>query len=91
MGGLASLIANAINTCNFSFSFVLLTRRVPFARQEWYTCVEHYHRTCITISDLVIGNEYFFRIYAENMCGLSESATQTKDCALIVKEGTARV
>ncbi|XP_056434848.1 myosin-binding protein C, slow-type isoform X6 [Gadus chalcogrammus] len=54
---------------------------------EWYTCVEHYHRTCITISDLVIGNEYFFRIYAENMCGLSESATQTKDCALIVKEG----
>uniref|UniRef100_A0A8C5B9W8 Myosin-binding protein C, slow-type n=1 Tax=Gadus morhua TaxID=8049 RepID=A0A8C5B9W8_GADMO len=58
---------------------------------EWYTCVEHYHRTCITISDLVIGNEYFFRIYAENMCGLSESATQTKDCALIVKEGTARV
>ncbi|XP_059894598.1 myosin-binding protein C, slow-type isoform X3 [Gadus macrocephalus] len=54
---------------------------------EWYTCVEHYHRTCITISDLVIGNEYFFRIYAENMCGLSECATQTKDCALIVKEG----
>ncbi|KAG7270313.1 hypothetical protein CRUP_030213 [Coryphaenoides rupestris] len=54
---------------------------------EWYTCVEHYHRTCITITDLVVGNEYFFRIYSENMCGLSECATQTKDCALIVKEG----
>ena len=36
----------------------------------------------------MIGNEYFFRIYAENMCGLSECATQTKDSALIVKEGT---
>nr|XP_009298541.1 myosin-binding protein C, slow-type isoform X1 [Danio rerio] len=54
---------------------------------EWYTCVEHYHRTCITISDLVVGNEYFFRIYSENMVGLSEDATATKDSALIVKEG----
>lgn len=54
---------------------------------EWYTCVEHYHRTCITISDLVVGNEYFFRIYSENMVGLSEDATSTKDSALIVKEG----
>ncbi|XP_048012070.1 myosin-binding protein C, slow-type isoform X3 [Megalobrama amblycephala] len=54
---------------------------------EWYTCVEHYHRTCITISDLVVGNEYFFRIYSENMVGLSENATATKDSALIVKEG----
>lgn len=54
---------------------------------EWYTCVEHYHRTCITITELVVGNEYYFRIFSENMCGLSESATQTKDSALIVKEG----
>ncbi|XP_073694908.1 myosin-binding protein C, slow-type isoform X10 [Garra rufa] len=54
---------------------------------EWYTCIEHYHRTCITITDLVVGNEYFFRIYSENMVGLSESATATKDSALIVKEG----
>ncbi|XP_042566075.1 myosin-binding protein C, slow-type [Clupea harengus] len=54
---------------------------------EWYTCIEHYHRTCITISDLVVGNEYFFRIFSENMCGLSESATVTKDSALIVKQG----
>ncbi|XP_051745958.1 myosin-binding protein C, slow-type [Ctenopharyngodon idella] len=54
---------------------------------EWYTCVEHYHRTCITISDLVVGNEYFFRIYSENMVGLSENATATKNSALIVKEG----
>uniref|UniRef100_A0A671VWY8 Myosin-binding protein C, slow-type n=1 Tax=Sparus aurata TaxID=8175 RepID=A0A671VWY8_SPAAU len=54
---------------------------------EWYTCIEHYHRNCITITELVVGNEYFFRIFSENMCGLSESATQTKKSALIVKEG----
>ncbi|XP_023263943.1 myosin-binding protein C, slow-type isoform X7 [Seriola lalandi dorsalis] len=54
---------------------------------EWYTCIEHYHRTCITITELVVGNEYFFRIFSENMCGLSEAATQTKKSALIVKEG----
>ncbi|XP_047194492.1 myosin-binding protein C, slow-type isoform X9 [Hippoglossus stenolepis] len=54
---------------------------------EWFTCIEHYHRTCITITELVVGNEYFFRIYSENMCGLSEAATQTKKSALIMKEG----
>ncbi|KAK2882996.1 hypothetical protein Q8A73_021929 [Channa argus] len=54
---------------------------------EWFTCIEHYHRTCITITELVVGNEYFFRIFSENMCGLSETATQTKKSALIVKEG----
>ncbi|XP_066525660.1 myosin-binding protein C, slow-type [Hoplias malabaricus] len=54
---------------------------------EWYTCLEHYHRTCITISELVVGNEYFFRIFSENMVGLSENATTTKDSAIILKEG----
>ena len=58
------------------------------AYQEWYTCIEHYHRSCITITELVVGNEYFFRIFSENMCGLSETATQTKNSALIAKEGT---
>lgn len=61
-----------------------------FDLQEWYTCIEHYHRNCITITELVVGNEYFFRIFAENMCGLSESATQTKKSALIMKEGNRR-
>uniref|UniRef100_M3ZH32 Myosin binding protein C1 n=1 Tax=Xiphophorus maculatus TaxID=8083 RepID=M3ZH32_XIPMA len=57
---------------------------------EWFTCIEHYHRTCITITELVVGNEYFFRVFSENMCGLSELATQTKKSALIVKEGTMK-
>lgn len=49
--------------------------------------LEHYHRNSATISDLVIGNEYYFRVFSENMCGLSETATRTVNCALIEKEG----
>ncbi|OWK58321.1 Myosin-binding protein C, slow-type [Lonchura striata] len=40
-----------------------------------------------TINELVIGNEYYFRVFAENMCGLSEDATMTKESALIAKDG----
>ncbi|XP_069085128.1 myosin-binding protein C, slow-type isoform X9 [Pleurodeles waltl] len=56
---------------------------------EWFTVMEHYHRTCATISELVIGNEYYFRVFSENMCGLSENATRTEKSALIEKEGKA--
>ncbi|XP_031754725.1 myosin-binding protein C, slow-type isoform X8 [Xenopus tropicalis] len=56
---------------------------------EWFTVLEHYHRTSATISELVIGNEYYFRIFSENMCGLSEAATRTVNSALIEKEGKA--
>ncbi|XP_007893571.1 myosin-binding protein C, slow-type isoform X4 [Callorhinchus milii] len=56
---------------------------------EWYTIVEHYHRTNCVITDLIVGNEYFFRVFSENMCGLSDDATRTKDAALIRKEGLA--
>ncbi|KAM4746758.1 myosin-binding protein C, slow-type isoform 7-T7 [Rhinophrynus dorsalis] len=56
---------------------------------EWFTVLEHYHRTSATVSDLVIGNEYFFRVFSENMCGLSEAATRTVNSALIEKEGKA--
>ncbi|XP_043943707.1 myosin-binding protein C, slow-type isoform X17 [Protopterus annectens] len=55
---------------------------------EWFTVIEHYQRTSITIPDLIIGNEYYFRAFSENMCGLSENATVTKNCAKIEKEGT---
>ncbi|KAG8578362.1 hypothetical protein GDO81_010463 [Engystomops pustulosus] len=54
---------------------------------EWFTVLEHYHRTSATISELVIGNEYYFRVFSENMCGLSETATKTPNSALIEKEG----
>ncbi|XP_059834515.1 myosin-binding protein C, slow-type isoform X2 [Hypanus sabinus] len=56
---------------------------------DWYTVVEHYHRTNCFIPDLIVGNEYYFRVFAENMCGLSDEATITKDCAVIQKQGLA--
>ncbi|XP_012576082.1 PREDICTED: myosin-binding protein C, slow-type [Condylura cristata] len=58
-----------------------------FPAQEWFTVIEHYHRTNATITELVIGNEYYFRVFAENMCGLSENATMTKESAVIAKDG----
>ncbi|XP_015277582.1 PREDICTED: myosin-binding protein C, slow-type isoform X6 [Gekko japonicus] len=54
---------------------------------EWFTVIEHYHRTSATITELVIGNEYYFRIFSENMCGLSQDATMTTESAVIAKDG----
>ncbi|XP_021114073.1 myosin-binding protein C, slow-type isoform X2 [Heterocephalus glaber] len=54
---------------------------------EWFTVIEHYHRTNASITELVIGNEYYFRVFSENMCGLSEDATMTKESAVIAKDG----
>nr|XP_020656128.1 myosin-binding protein C, slow-type isoform X3 [Pogona vitticeps] len=54
---------------------------------EWFTVIEHYHRTSATITELVIGNEYYFRVFSENMCGLSEDATRTTESAVIAKDG----
>uniref|UniRef100_A0A673XBQ6 Myosin-binding protein C, cardiac-type n=1 Tax=Salmo trutta TaxID=8032 RepID=A0A673XBQ6_SALTR len=38
---------------------------------EWYTVYELYRRTNCVVADLIMGNEYIFRIYAVNMVGLS--------------------
>uniref|UniRef100_A0A8C4UXQ6 Myosin binding protein C3 n=1 Tax=Falco tinnunculus TaxID=100819 RepID=A0A8C4UXQ6_FALTI len=55
---------------------------------EWYTVFDHYRRTNCIVSDLIMGNEYFFRIFSENLCGLSETAATTKNPAYIQKTGT---
>uniref|UniRef100_A0A8D0DJ13 Myosin-binding protein C, cardiac-type n=1 Tax=Salvator merianae TaxID=96440 RepID=A0A8D0DJ13_SALMN len=55
---------------------------------EWYTVFEHYRRTNCVISELIMGNEYYFRIFSENLYGLSENATTTKNSAHIKKTGT---
>ncbi|NWI52494.1 MYPC3 protein, partial [Calyptomena viridis] len=55
---------------------------------EWYTVFDHYRRTNCIVSDLIMGNEYFFRIFSENLCGLSETAATTKNPAHIQKTGT---
>ncbi|CAL8303925.1 unnamed protein product [Lota lota] len=54
---------------------------------EWYTIYEHNRRPSCTSSDLIMGNEYMFRVYSENLCGLSEEPGQSKNTAIIVKTG----
>lgn len=55
--------------------------------QEWYTVYEHNRRTHCTASDLIMGNEYMFRVYSENLCGLSEEPGNSKNTAVIAKTG----
>ncbi|XP_061444012.1 myosin-binding protein C, fast-type [Rhineura floridana] len=54
---------------------------------EWFTVYEHNRLTRCTVSDLIIGNEYYFRVYSENICGLSESPGVSKNTAYIQKDG----
>ncbi|XP_034445293.1 myosin binding protein Ha isoform X2 [Hippoglossus hippoglossus] len=54
---------------------------------EWFTVLEHYHRLSATVSDLIMGNSYAFRVLAENQVGVSEKGTVTKQVATILKTG----
>ncbi|XP_053447674.1 myosin-binding protein H-like isoform X2 [Nycticebus coucang] len=54
----------------------------------WFTVLERYHRTSCIVSDLIIGNSYAFRVFAENQCGLSETAPITTELAHIQKAAT---
>lgn len=54
---------------------------------DWFTVLEHYHRLNATISDLIMGNTYKFRVFSENKCGISEAATTAKEEAKILKTG----
>uniref|UniRef100_A0A4W6ESF0 Myosin binding protein C3 n=1 Tax=Lates calcarifer TaxID=8187 RepID=A0A4W6ESF0_LATCA len=54
---------------------------------EWYTVYEQYRRTNCVSSDLIMGNEYVFRVFAMNLVGLSPEACNTKDSAYIQKTG----
>ncbi len=58
-----------------------------FSLQEWFTVYEHNRRTNCTASDLIMGNEYMFRVYSENLCGLSEEPRHSKNTAVIAKTG----
>ncbi|XP_075044729.1 myosin-binding protein C, cardiac-type [Mixophyes fleayi] len=55
---------------------------------EWFTVFEHYRRLNCVVSDLIIGNEYFFRVFSGNMCGLSEKPATSKNSAYIQKPGS---
>ncbi|KAK9971672.1 hypothetical protein ABG768_025026 [Culter alburnus] len=54
---------------------------------EWYTVYDQYRRTNCVVSDLIMGNEYVFRVYAINMVGLSPEPCLSKDSAYIQKTG----
>uniref|UniRef100_A0A671MNY4 Myosin-binding protein C, cardiac-type-like n=1 Tax=Sinocyclocheilus anshuiensis TaxID=1608454 RepID=A0A671MNY4_9TELE len=54
---------------------------------EWYNVYEQYRRTNCVVSDLIMGNEYVFRVYAMNMVGLSPEPCLSKDSAYIQKTG----
>ncbi|KAJ8347251.1 hypothetical protein SKAU_G00286520 [Synaphobranchus kaupii] len=54
---------------------------------EWFLVYEHNRRPNCTVSDLVMGNEYMFRIYSENICGLSDEVGLSKNTAVIAKTG----
>ncbi|XP_038675525.1 myosin-binding protein H-like [Scyliorhinus canicula] len=56
---------------------------------EWFTVLEKCHPCSYTVSDLVMGNRYNFRVFSENLCGLSETAAQCKDIAFIPKISTS--
>ncbi|XP_031422431.1 myosin binding protein Ha isoform X3 [Clupea harengus] len=54
---------------------------------DWFTVLEHYHRLNATVSDLIMGNSYNFRVFSENKVGVSEDAAITKEVATITKTG----
>ncbi|KAL2077048.1 hypothetical protein ACEWY4_026552 [Coilia grayii] len=54
---------------------------------EWFTVYEQYRRTNCVASDLIMGNEYIFRVYAINMVGSSLEPCTSKDSAFIQKPG----
>uniref|UniRef100_A0A673YGE9 Myosin binding protein Cb n=1 Tax=Salmo trutta TaxID=8032 RepID=A0A673YGE9_SALTR len=56
-------------------------------RTEWFTIYEHNRRTNCTASDLIMGNEYMFRVFSENLVGKSEDFCLSKDTAIIPKIG----
>uniref|UniRef100_H0VNK2 Myosin-binding protein C, cardiac-type n=1 Tax=Cavia porcellus TaxID=10141 RepID=H0VNK2_CAVPO len=46
---------------------------------EWFTVLEHYRRTHCVVSELIIGNGYYFRVFSHNMVGPSDRAATTKE------------
>uniref|UniRef100_A0A672JQX3 Myosin-binding protein C, fast-type n=1 Tax=Salarias fasciatus TaxID=181472 RepID=A0A672JQX3_SALFA len=62
-------------------------QKADMKTKEWFTVYEHNRRTNCTASDLIMGNEYMFRVYSENLCGLSEEPCMSKNTAKISKTG----
>ncbi|XP_006865193.1 PREDICTED: myosin-binding protein C, cardiac-type [Chrysochloris asiatica] len=54
---------------------------------EWFTVLEHYRRTHCVVSELIIGNGYYFRVISHNMVGPSDTAATTKEPVFIPRPG----
>lgn len=55
--------------------------------KEWFTVYDQYRRTHCIVSDLIMGNEYVFRVFANNLVGPSQEPCGAKDSAYIQKTG----
>ncbi|KAK2088983.1 Myosin-binding protein C, fast-type [Saguinus oedipus] len=64
-----------------------LVQKADKKTMEWFNVYERNRSTSCTISDLIVGNEYYFRVYAENICGLSDTPGVSKNTAHILKTG----
>ncbi|KTF82667.1 hypothetical protein cypCar_00037687 [Cyprinus carpio] len=62
-------------------------QKADLKTKEWFTVLEHNRRPSCTASDLVMGNEYTFRVFSENICGMSDDAGISKNTAVIAKTG----
>ncbi|XP_066065270.1 myosin-binding protein C, fast-type-like [Chamaea fasciata] len=58
---------------------------------EWFTVYEHNRPPRCTASELVMGNEYVFKVFSENLCGLSEKPGVSSNTAVIPKAGNRRL
>ncbi|XP_054463205.1 myosin binding protein Ca [Anoplopoma fimbria] len=62
-------------------------QKADMKTKDWFTVFEHNRRPSCTVSDLVMGNEYFFRVFSENICGLSVEPGISKNTAIVTKSG----
>ncbi|XP_016104443.1 myosin binding protein Ca isoform X2 [Sinocyclocheilus grahami] len=62
-------------------------QKADLKTKEWFMVLEHNRRPSCTVSDLVMGNEYTFRVFSENICGMSDDAGISKNTAAITKTG----
>ncbi|KAM9817683.1 myosin-binding protein C, cardiac-type [Neosynchiropus ocellatus] len=54
---------------------------------EWFTVCDQYRRTNCVVSDLIMGNEYVFRVFAINLVGPGPVPCNTKESVYIQKTG----
>ncbi|XP_032120418.1 myosin-binding protein C, fast-type-like [Sapajus apella] len=64
-----------------------LVQKADKKTMEWFNVYERNRHTSCTVPDLIVGNEYYFRVYTENVCGLSDAPGVSKNTARILKTG----